>query len=248
MDKVSSVLSKFGLSDKEIEVYLTLLSLGPAPVRKIAIESGVNRGTTYDILKSLQSAGLVSYYHKAKHQYFVAEDPKKLLDAFRARLDKFEALKKEITEVLPELRLLHAAVEDRPVVTYYYGAVGVRLILQDVLDQVELEDIKEYYVYSSATIRQYLYAAFPDFSESRVVKKINVKVIALGRGGELVGLDERKWLSDKQSAPTYTLIYAGRVAMISTNKEGMPVGVIIQNRGLYETQKIIFTNLWKLIN
>ena len=73
--------------------------------------------------------------------------------------------------MLPELRLLHAAVEDRPVVTYYDGAMGVRLILQDVLDQVELEDIKEYYVYSSATIRQYLYAAFPDFSESRVVKK-----------------------------------------------------------------------------
>ena len=57
MDKVSSVLSKFGLSDKEIEVYLTLLSLGPAPVRKIAIESGVNRGTTYDILKKFTKCG-----------------------------------------------------------------------------------------------------------------------------------------------------------------------------------------------
>lgn len=247
MDKIASVLAKFGLSDKEVEVYLALLSLGPAPVRRIATEADVNRGTTYDILRSLQALGLVSYYHKEKHQYFVAEDPKKLLDAWREKIEKFESLKKEIAEVVPQLRALHSVVTDRPVVTYHDGAIGVRTILQDVLEQTALEKVKEYYVYSSAAIRKYLYAAFPNFSEERIASGISVKVMAIGEGGELVGLDNRKWLTREDSAPTYSLIYAGRLAMISTNTEGMPVGVIIQNRGLYETQKVIFENLWKII-
>ena len=75
---VTSVLQKLGLAEKEIKVYLALLSLGPSAIRKIATKAGVNRGTTHDALKTLQREGLVSYYHKEKRQHFVAEDPKVL--------------------------------------------------------------------------------------------------------------------------------------------------------------------------
>ena len=70
MSKIDQILGKYGLSDKEVKVYLALLELGPSPVRKVAGKAGVNRGTTYDILKSLRDQGLAGYYHKDKHQYF----------------------------------------------------------------------------------------------------------------------------------------------------------------------------------
>ena len=78
---VEKVLKNLGLNDKEIKIYLACLRLGPSPVRKIAQESGVNRGTAYDILRSLIKLGLVSYYHKDKNQYFIAENPEKLKEA-----------------------------------------------------------------------------------------------------------------------------------------------------------------------
>ncbi len=53
-------LSELGLSAKETQVYLTLLRRGPSSVRHVAEAAQVNRGTTYDILKSLQEQGLVS--------------------------------------------------------------------------------------------------------------------------------------------------------------------------------------------
>ena len=117
-----------------------------------------------------------------------------------------------------------------------------------MLDQVALQADKEYYAYSSAAVRKYLYAAYPDFTEQRIAQKIKVKVLAIGAGGEVAQLSERKWLSKDESSPTYTLIYAGRLAMISTVEAGMPVGLIIQNRGIYETQRMIFSKLWQSLS
>ena len=68
-------LKHLGFSEKEIKVYTTLLGLKQASVRQLAMASGVNRGTTYDILKSLMREGMTSYFHKEKKQYFVAESP-----------------------------------------------------------------------------------------------------------------------------------------------------------------------------
>ena len=72
-------------------------------------------------------------------------------------------------------------------------------------------------------------------------------MISIGRGGELVGLDERKWLSEEESSPTYILIYSGKVAMISLDATGSPVGVIVGNEGLYQTQKMVFEKLWRVL-
>jgi len=246
MSKITLVLEKFGLSDKEIAVYLALLRLGPSPVRQVAGEAGVNRGTTYDILKNLKEQGLVSYYHKETHQYFVAEDPNKLYEVLKNKISNFRQLQEQLSEIVPQLRSMSTSVEEKPVVTYYDGLQGVRTILQDVLDKVSENKDLNYEVYSSASIRQYLYASFPEFSEERVKRDIKVKVLALGSGGELFGLDERKLLSkDSNGDPTYTIIYAGRVAMISTNPKGVPMGLIIVDAGLHRAQKIIFDKLWE---
>jgi len=91
--EIRAYLKDFGLSSKEIEVYLALLNGGAQPVRKIAADTGVNRGTTYDILKSLIAQGLVSYYHKKTHQYFIAEDPEKLTDAITQKERQLTALR-----------------------------------------------------------------------------------------------------------------------------------------------------------
>lgn len=247
MRKVVEILSKFGLSEKDIAVYLALLKLGPSPVRKVATEAAVNRGTTYDILKGLQAQGLTSYYHKEKHQYFVAEDPNKLFDAVTAKVDGFKKLREELNTVVPQLRSMSTAVEERPIVTYYDGLQGVRTILEDVLHRTTETKTLEYSVYSSTSVSRYLYAAYPEFTDERIARKIHVKVISLGAGGESADLAERKWLSRDDGAPTYTLLYAGRVAMISTDKHGVPMGLIVAAAGLYETQRTIFNKLWEVL-
>lgn len=241
-------LRQFGLDEKQISVYLSLISLGASSVRVISVKSGVNRGTTYDILKSLFKQGLVSYYQQhgknSKKQYFVAEPPKKIVSAIEKKISDLGSLKKSIHSSLPELESLYEKSGAKPVVKYYEGSSGIRIVLQDVIGTMERQQDKLYYVYSSSAIRDYLYKAYPKFNKDRVKAKIHNKVIAFGKGGELVGLDERKWMSKKNSAPTYILIYGNKVAMISIAANREPVGVIVEDQALYETQKMIFEFDW----
>ena len=237
---------QFGLNEKEISVYLSLISSGPSPVRLISSRSGVNRGTTYDILKDLVKQGLVSYYkHGEKKQYFVAEPPQKLLDAIENKRRSLETLKLHINKALPELESLYEKSGARPVVKYYEGQSGIRVILQDVIETMSRPKEKLYYVYSSADIREHLYKAYKNFNKDRLENNISVKVIAIGHGGELAGLDERKWLSEDESSPTYILIYGGKLAMITIDATRKPVGVIVEDKGLYQTQEMIFKKLWE---
>ncbi len=243
------LLKDFGLSDKEISVYLALVALGPSPVRLVGEKAEINRGTTYDILRSLQDLGLVSFFDKEAKQYFMAEDPEKLITALDERKKNIDKVKSELNEHLPELRALFQISGDKPRVSLYEGMDGVRQILEDVLDVMDEVNPSEYYVYSSAGLRGNVYEAMPDFSNRRIKRGISVKTLALGNGGQTVGLDERKWLptGGKEFKSTYEIIYGNRVAHISLDVGQNPVGVIIQNSGIYETQKFIFNSLWEKI-
>lgn len=261
-------LRQFGLDEKQISLYLSLISLGPAPVRLIADKSGVNRGTAYDIIKALMEMGLVSYYRKShkdtKKQFFVAEPPEKIVSAIEKKISDLGALRESIKGSLPELEALYEKSGSKPVVKYYEGSSGTRLILQDVIFAMSVRSEKLYYVYSSADIREFLYKAYPNFNRDRIKAGIRNRVIALGGGGELAGLDERKWMTREHGAPTYIIIYgglsrlgaaeveatkqstasAGKVALFSVAASGEPVGVLIEDQALYETQKMIFEFNW----
>ncbi len=240
-----TLLKEFGLTDKESAVYLGLIKLGPSAVRILAQEARVNRGTTYDILKNLISQGLVSYYNKESHQYFAAEPPEKLVLALEQKQKDLEIVKEKIQQNLPDLQFAFNQKGGKPLMKLYEGTRGIRQILEDVLNTVAKSENKIYYVYSSSSVRKNVYQSMPDFSDRRIKKKIKVKTIALGPGGQLVGLDERKWLSsEKNDLATYELIYSGKVVHISLDNSENPVGVMIENAAIYETQKMIFDFNW----
>ncbi|MBI3115138.1 MAG: TrmB family transcriptional regulator [Candidatus Kerfeldbacteria bacterium] len=241
---VKKLLSRLGLNSKEAQVFLALAKLGPSPVRAIAVEAGVNRGTTYDTLKRLLSLGLVSYYHQDKHQYFVAESPERLAALLEERIAHEEETKRELDRLRPTLDALYARRGEKPAVKYYEGFRGAKAILRDVLDTMGRAERKAYAVYSSLDLREHLYKEFPNFNEERVERGIRVRTISFGSGGELHGLDERRWLTRKQSAPTYVLLYDGKVATLSLDKSGSLIGILIESQAIAATERMIFDRLW----
>lgn len=238
-----SFFKKIGFSDKETQIYLGLLHLGPSSVRKLADYCELNRGTTYDILKSLQERGVVSFYDKEAKQHFLAENPERLYELIQRQKEDLERVDRDLEKVVPELQAIYNRGGERPIARYYQKK-DLSLILEDVLETCEGSSDPVYRIYSAEGVREYLYESFPTFSDVRVGKAIGVKVIALGKGGELRGLDERKWLQTETKTPTYIIIYPGKTAYISLNAQGEPVGVVIENDGVYETQRGIFESLW----
>jgi len=241
------LLKKLGFSDKLANTYLALLRLGPSSVRKLAEKTDLNRGTVYDNLKWLQDKGVVNYYKKDKKQLFVAENPEKLHNLVKDQIVELDSLDHKLDKLVPELKSIHNKGGERPIARYY-NKKQIADILEDVLQICENSDEKMYRIYSSADIREYLYDGFETFSDVRISKGIAVKVIAIGEGGELRGMDERKWLEADECKPTYIIIYPGKTAYISLNAKDEPVGVVIENEGVYQTQKVIFDNLWNKLD
>jgi len=249
------ILKKLGLSDKEMAVYLALLEHGASSVRDLAAVSNLNRGTAYDILKKLQDASLVSFFHKNTKQNFVAEDPERILKLLIDREQDFKKAEEKIKDLIPELRSLQEKGGDKPTTKFYEGKIGIKFILDDILSSIKNQADKNYYVYSAAGVREDVYSAYPDFNKKRIKGEIKVNTISLSSGGSTYGLDERKWLPSTGSGQvkagegnmTYILIYADKCAFISRDSHDNPVGVIIENKMIYETQKILFLQMWKLI-
>lgn len=239
-----SIFKKLGFSEKTAKVYLALLCLGPSSVRDLSKKTEINRGTVYESLKWLKDYGLINYYEKQAKQYFVAEEPEKLRELVHKRSDEINEVEKRLKDVVSELKSVYDKGGERPVARYYEKG-EIRKILEEVLEKCEKNAEPVYRVYSDANIRQYLYNGFETFSDARVAKGIAVQVIAIGGGGALRGLDERKWLDIKKSAPTYIIIYAGSTAYISLDAKGELFGVVIESNGIYETQRGIFDALWK---
>lgn len=240
------IFKKLGFNDKNAQVYLALLRLGPSSVRKLAEYCDLNRGTTYDALKWLKDKGVVNYYNKDTKQTFIAEDPSKLHRMVREQEEELQSIDKKLDKVIPELQALYHKGGERPVARYY-SHKEIPQILEDVIETCEKNEEKMYRIYSTEGIREYLYKGFETFSDVRIAKGVGVKVIAIGEGGELRGLDERKWIKrgNEEEKPTYIIIYPGKTAYISIDNKEEVVGVVIENDGVYETQKLIFDNLWK---
>lgn len=233
-----------GLKEKDVQVYTTLLGLGSAPLRLVAEQSGLNRGTTYDALNRLQAAGLVGFVDAKRHRHFTAEDPQKLRGLVTRREVALQEARLKLEEIVPELRAFTTGRKHQPMVRYYEGSSGVRDILEDVLTRTARGEEKTYRAYSSSSIRDFVAAAWPRYNTERKNRSVHVKAISIGPGGTTHGLDERRWLTKETAAPAYIFIYGERTAYVAADEKSQLFGVIIEGAAIAHTQSMIFDTLW----
>lgn len=243
---IHDTLARLGIDSRQTDVYLALVKQGPASIRDIATSAGINRGTTYEILKALRQQGLVSYFPKGRRRYFCAESPEQLVKLAEDRKQEVEGAIASLREdIVPDLNSMTPETTTINV-HHYEGDDGIEFVLRDVLRTVGEQAEKRYCVYSSRLIRKYLYRPFPNFTRQRVQRNIHVRVIAIGEGGEEAPLAERKWLpaSPADSAASYVAIYPPKCAFISVVKGDYPTAVILESEAIALAQKLAFDTLW----
>ena len=244
----TQALGSLGLDTRQVKVYQSLHKLGPASIRDVAAEAGINRGSTYETLKQLVTMGLVNYLPKGKRRVFQAEDPEQLLSLG-------ESKQQALAQAMDELRkdIIPALKQARPEfspgnVRFYEGDDGVELVLRDILKSTAKQGNNAYSVISTKTLRQHLYRPFPNFTRQRVQQGIRVRVIAVGEGGDDAELAERKWLpAGAGTDASYIAIYPPKVAMITLADQDYPVVVIIDSAAIASTQQLLFDTLWRFL-
>ena len=165
-----AVLQQFGLTEAEVKVYLYLLQYGEETASEIAKKNSMNRTFTYDRLKKLHDAGLVSSVIKDNKKYFLATEPQQLLSLLKER-------EEQIKDVLPELEKLRKPKEDVPKVEVYSSLKGVKTALN-----LMLKDEQQIFVHGSLLLfKEALPAHFEIWNTRRVNLKIPLKILSSQR-------------------------------------------------------------------
>ncbi len=136
-------LKHLGLSDKEASVYLAALELGPSPVQDISHKAKVNRATTYVMIESLSTRGLISTFIKGKKRYYSAENPDRLLSILEKRQNELDAKRKELEGVMPMLHALFNAEGAKPQIRYLEGPEGLETV-RGTFEKLEGEFVQIY--------------------------------------------------------------------------------------------------------
>jgi sugar-specific transcriptional regulator TrmB len=128
MDQLLTELKHLGLSDKEAQVYLSSLELGPAPVQDISHKAKVNRATTYVMIEALSSRGLMSTFVKGKKRFYVPESPDRLLSILRIQQKEIEEKQTEFEKKLPLFLALFNTEGAKPQIRYLEGPEGIKTV------------------------------------------------------------------------------------------------------------------------
>ncbi len=228
------VLKEIGFLDAEIEVYLTLLRIGPSLVSRIHQEIGLHRTHIYDLLEKLREKGLVSIYIQSGKKYFKPSPPQVLLDYI-------EEKKEKVKSILPDLEKLTNLTKEDTIVELYKGKDGLKTVLQDVLkvgkDYCVMGSIKEF--------EKVLEFALPQFLGK--VEKLEIKERVICDKKEDILKTKTgiyRHLKSDYLFPSSFWIYGDKVAIFIWH---LPYYVIvIQNREIVKTYQNYFDFFWRL--
>jgi len=238
MDK-ELALKEFGLTDKEIKVYLALLSLGKVNLQEIAKRIDLPRTTIYNTLNYLYSKGLVSRIVKEYVTYFEAVDPTKFIDNINQK-------KELLLSVLPELESLKKQIKESSNVEIYEGFKGISTILADIFREKQ-----ETYYFGSYSKSAEILKHLPEHSRLlRLEKKIPAKIVIDKYDEETFHkpaykkITEMRFLDSLKDFPCIIFIYGNKVALYTV--EGELVGLIIKNKEVASAMKFIFNSFWNM--
>lgn len=237
------VLIHAGLTEREAEVYETLLKLGDVSIAEVLRAlPGTHPQIVYRALEALDTKGLVTVTIQ-KHRRFVrAEDPRKLermeekrLEELRAGIGELEALRKIPRGVLVRVERGNEAL--REIRRRGYSAVpsgGAYLALGGSGDR--------YY--------EVMAAEHPRLERLRIRRKVRLRLIAFE--SQRPGLTKDPWkkyaefryLPEEYATVSSTYVYADTVNIFIWSVE--PVGIVIESPEVAKMYRVHFEALWKV--
>jgi sugar-specific transcriptional regulator TrmB len=248
-------LYQIGFTKKEAKAYLELSRIGSQAVSVIAKRIGLNRTTTYSILKSLVQKGVISSNRKEGLTYFSANDPNCLVGYMDRKCRTFDYYKTELSSLIPKFRDLRGEYSfSPPLVSYFEGIEGVKHVMYDALNaKAEFWSFLAIHKFLDYGMREFLI----QYKDSRIInKKVKLRAIAPDTKEVRDFFNENYktfpemtdilFISDAQMGKKFNNqinIYEDKIAILHLEK-GEEYGVIIASKEIAAMQRAIFELAW----
>ncbi|HLD20136.1 MAG TPA: helix-turn-helix domain-containing protein [Patescibacteria group bacterium] len=248
LDILKQALGELGLSNNEIQCYLTSYRIGKSSIGEIARQLRMDRSSAYLAFERLKDEGLIEedVTHSVKKVW--AYPPQEI--AFRLR-SKIRILRKrfdDIESTLPLLLAEYSEYEAKPVLRFFSGKHGLKQITDDVLEHARGEVLllsnqrEERRVFSHLEHR--------NFIRERMLKNISIRVLVpdTPESHELQKEDVKCFRQTRiihgQMHPfsSEVYMYGDRVAMVSFKND--IIGFIVHSSDFATTQRWMFEELW----
>lgn len=252
-EELIAQIEELGLSNKEARVYVASLMLGPSGVQQIADTSGIKRVTTYVILESLISLGLISQTSKAKKTLFNAESPDNLRRIIDRKEQAIKEQKHQLAELLPRLNSLKTLPKDAPTVKFYDGVEGIRAINQVFFSELGKLGVTQSYGISNLDD---LANFMPEIESgrgnpARLQAGIRSKFIYTSKKGAIMKDTDKKKNRESRYLPSDKFHFscdisiAGKYTALLSLSGQNPIGVVIESTAIANGLIEVFNLAWE---
>jgi sugar-specific transcriptional regulator TrmB len=244
MQHVKATLRTLGLNEKEVEIYLLLLSVGMVPASVIGKRAGIPKSTARYICGELAKKGL-AVVTKKKHTYFFGPElPSKLLSQLERRKAEINAQEQSIRKVVTALESIMQPGVLVSKVQFYEGTKELVELYEKLLSLGKpIDSIEE---------KGELEKLFPEYAmeytRKRIAHGIKNRCIA-PEGSPLNGTDPSRLIETRfVDAERYPLccdvkICDDHVGICAFN-DSAPVGILIQHKDIAQHFRLMFEFMW----
>lgn len=252
-------LTKSNLTDKEAQVYVSVLELGGALPSRVAKYAGLRRSTTYNILTTLSVRGFINEIKKGNKIFYQVDKPENILKYTELKLNQAKESVNEITEILPDIKNIYHSAQNQPKITYYSGEKGVFDLFDDmVVNQKPYEMLS---FTNGKEITSVLHPNHDDTFVSHMRKKekcgITTRIIMPDTKEDKQAIEDIYKNTNKNLWPVIRFVKeekfpsASEITVYSTNKvaivnfkKNQETGVIIEDQAIHDMMKTIFELSW----
>lgn len=250
--KIKDFLNKLDLSEKEITVYLHILSSGPQHVTKIGQACKLTRTNTYDVIKKLEDKGLCHNLGSLYGKKIKANSPTQLKDLIEIKEKEIKSYKEEFNNILSDLEKINFKDDNQAYkVSYFKGKENLKKLLNLTLINKE----KEIFIAGSEIDMINILGEnfMVDFHKKRINKKIKLFALRPGniRGQNLIFKEDEKNLRELRIRPenkirlkSTIIIWDEFISFVSFNENDM-FATLIENEMISKTQKSWFDFIWE---
>lgn len=244
MIEPAQTLSKLGLTDSEIAVYLSMCA-GASSALEIGKSSGLKRPTIYYALSCLENRGLIS--KSTSSHGFIIEPIHRLESLVEEKSREIVKLSSEVEDLIPLLTEKSPALLHKPKVSFYEGKEAVKAVVMETLYG------KEKLVYTIAPHKNFFQSIGPNFVETYIKERNrrNIKIKSLWEQEISLPLfhlyykqkDSIRILPTESKGFDSTIfIFGNKTMYVSSIKS--PFAVIITSEEHAHMMKCLFEGLW----
>ena len=234
------ILKELGLTNNEVDVYLTLLQTGSISVNTVAEKSGLHRQAVYDALDRLLEKGFVSFVVRNNKKYFQGINPEKIVGYLNEKEEKFKS-------ILPELINLTKLPREDTFIEVFKGKGIVRTVYRDIIKEFQKKSGE--ILVTGTEEKKFL-------EEDKIALEQHIKRLHELKCAERLLIKEGdttfvegpqttyRWIAEQYFNPTPIFVYHNKLTIIIWGNPDY--AIIIENKNLADTYRKQFNLLWKI--